>query len=59
MTENKRPQWVRCGKCDHEWIGLYLPIEVGELSKIVKGMACPSCASDAKEIYMKEPPHDE
>lgn len=51
MSETRKPQWVRCGECSHEWIGLYMPIEVNRLSKIVKGMHCPSCAADRKAIY--------
>lgn len=29
-----------------------MPIEVNRLSKIVKGMCCPSCAADSKAIYL-------
>jgi hypothetical protein len=29
-------------------------IEVNRLSKIVKGMFCPSCAADSKNIYMTQ-----
>lgn len=54
MGETRKPQWVRCGECGHEWIGLYMPIEVNRLSKIVKGMCCPSCAADSKQIYMTQ-----
>jgi len=54
MPETRKPQWVRCGECGHEWIGLYMPIEVNRLSKIVKGMCCPSCAADSKAIYMTQ-----
>jgi hypothetical protein len=31
-----------------------MPIEVSRLSKIVKGMCCPSCAADSKNIYMTQ-----
>jgi hypothetical protein len=31
-----------------------MPIEVNRLSKIVKGMCCPSCAADSKAIYMTQ-----
>ena len=52
MAEGRSPQWVRCSDCGHEWIWLYMPIEVSRLSKIVKGMCCPSCAADSKAIYL-------
>jgi len=59
MSDKRQPQWVRCGQCEHEWIGLYMPIEVNKLTKIIRGMACPSCASDSKQIYLtQEPRHD-
>jgi len=32
MPETRKPQWVRCGECGHEWIGLYMPIEVWKKS---------------------------
>ncbi len=59
MSETRKPQWVRCGECGHEWIGLYMPIEVNRLSKIVKGMHRPSCAADSKAIYMTQGRGDE
>ena len=54
MADTRRPQWVRCGECGHEWIGFYAPIEVNRMSKIVKGIHCPSCAADSKQIYMTQ-----
>ena len=54
MTDGRIPQWVKCGECGHKWIGYYMPIEVNRLNKIVRAMRCPSCAVDAKKIYITQ-----
>lgn len=60
MSETRKPQWVRCAECGHEWIGLYMPIDVRSLTRIVRGMHCPSCAADSKQIFMtKEKQNDQ
>ena len=52
--EDRTPQYVRCGSCDHQWIGFYLPIEVTMLSKIGGGMRCPSCGGDSRDIFLSD-----
>lgn len=59
MSEAKRPQWVRCGDCNHKWIGFYAPIEISKMTRIIRGMCCPSCAADSKQIYMTQGGKDE
>ena len=54
MNKPRKPQWVRCGECGHKWIGIYLPIDVRDLAKIVKDMRCQSCGADSKQIYMTQ-----
>lgn len=58
MSEAKRPQWVRCGDCNHKWIGFYAPIEVSKMTRIIGGMFCPKCAAagdfSSKSIFIPQ-----
>lgn len=50
-TEDRMPNHVVCGGCQHSWIGFYTPIPVTDFGKIAKGMRCPMCAG--KKIFVK------
>jgi len=49
--------WVHCEACQHEWIALYTPMEMGIVAKILKGAHCPMCATNAKQIATGKYPH--
>jgi hypothetical protein len=41
---------VVCGKCAHQWVAMYLPMELARAAKILKGLCCPSCGALNKHI---------
>lgn len=46
--EEKNPLWVHCADegCDHDWVAVWLPMEVNKAAKIMEGQRyCPRCAS--------------
>lgn len=49
MTE---PLWAKCGKCGHAYAPLALPIELGEMGRILKKAKCPKCGAGAKELLV-------
>ena len=38
------PVTVKCSNCDHQWIGLYLPMPISDAAKVMKNLTCPQCA---------------
>ena len=52
--EKKVPLHVQCDKCQHVWIALYTPMEMGLVAKILKRVMCPMCGAGVKDIHMLE-----
>jgi len=50
----RNPCKVRCTKCGHHWIGLYLPILIDDAAKIMKNLTCPMCAAGANKIVIAQ-----
>lgn len=48
--------WVRCGGCDHQWVALYMPMEMAKAGKIMERLICPKCAQDTDGIFMCKVP---
>lgn len=48
----RQPQWLKCLKCSHVWIGIYLPMELGKYARLMKKAFCPSCGAAAKDITL-------
>lgn len=44
--------WVTCEPCAHTWIAAYLPMEMGKIAKLMKGLRCPKCGEGGKRIFM-------
>lgn len=44
--------WVHCGKCGHEWIGAYTPMDLDLFARLMKRSMCPKCAAGAKSVLM-------
>lgn len=51
-TEERTPLEVHCGKCNHEWSPVILPMEAGLVAKVLKAARCPSCGADHKALKM-------
>lgn len=49
-TKQRTSLNVYCTKCGHAWIGLYLPMPIGDAAKAMGRLCCPMCAADAKQI---------
>lgn len=57
MSEEPRsPQWVRCAKCQHEWIGMYVPMHIADATRVMKNMTCPMCANNKTVMGIDTPP---
>ncbi|MCX2696361.1 zinc-ribbon domain-containing protein [Ochrobactrum chromiisoli] len=50
-----KPFWLRCGSCDHEWIGLHTPMEMSEFSRRLASITCPSCGADKNIFHIPAP----
>lgn len=50
--ETREPNWVKCGKCSHIWIGAYLPMEMTTFAKLLKSLRCPNCGNGPKQVFM-------
>lgn len=46
----REPLRVICSKCKHVWVGLYLPMAIGDAAKAMGKLCCPMCAADSKQI---------
>lgn len=44
--------WVRCAGCRHVWPAVYLPMEMGKVAQVLRGLRCPKCATGAHGIVM-------
>lgn len=44
-VEAKNPVWVECDKCQHRFIGLYLPMALSDAANVMKRLTCPMCAN--------------
>lgn len=51
MTDARKPFWVECGKCRHQWSAAYLPMEVSVFAKVAKA-SCPMCGNGPKGILI-------
>lgn len=51
--EAKKPFFVHCGKCRHEWAVAFLPLPVGVFVKLAKAL-CPMCG--AKKVLCGQLP---
>lgn len=50
--EEKKPFWAKCDVCKHCWPAAYLPMEMGLVAKLMKGLRCPKCGVGSKKILI-------
>ena len=58
MLPPEHPFDVRCGACEHKWSAAYIPMELGNFAKLIKGLSCPMCGQDSSKLFhwkSKEP----
>jgi hypothetical protein len=48
--EERKPFWAKCDECAHCWPAAYLPIELGKIGKMLKGLHCPMCGAPSKNL---------
>lgn len=51
MTEAKKPFWLECSECRHQWAAAYLPMEVETFAKAARAI-CPMCGQGPKGILI-------
>lgn len=44
--------YTNCHGCGHTWIAAHLPMEMGRIAKLMKGLRCPACGGNSKAIFM-------
>ena len=49
----REPVYVRCRGCEHEWIGMYMPMHITRAAAILQGLRCPNCGNDSASIFIK------
>ena len=47
---NSQDFWVHCNGCNHEWVAMHTPIEIGKAVQIIKRVICPKCAALSDKI---------
>lgn len=52
MTE-KRPLIVGCVACGHEWIAIYLPMEITKAARAMQAAHCPMCGASSSDIRIR------
>ena len=45
----------RCEGCGHEWVIVYLPMELGKAARVMKRACCPACGASSKSIVVADP----
>lgn len=52
MSEERKPFWVKCGKCQHCWAAAYVPMEVALFARVAAKPRCPMCGNGPKNIFV-------
>lgn len=47
MTTERKPWYVECGDCGHQWIGYYMPMDSSKVADVMLTLRCPMCGSRA------------
>lgn len=47
--------YVHCGDCAHEWVAIYLPIQLSLMARF-KNICCPKCAS--RKVFVGKAPRE-
>ena len=54
MTDPDKRMHFRCGDCDTNFsTGDVFPMEIDDLSKLVRETKCPTCGARAKKLYLR------
>jgi hypothetical protein len=48
----KKAMVLLCMKCNHQWFGVYLPMTVANVARVLATICCPKCAATSKEIMV-------
>lgn len=54
MSEKPNYIYAKCGKCEHLWPVLRLPMELGKVAKLMRRAFCPECGADAGDLFVGE-----
>lgn len=52
MADPSTAFMVKCGACQHGWKAATLPMPLGRIAAVLKGLHCPECGADSKQIYV-------
>jgi hypothetical protein len=53
MTGDKNALMVKCGACQHSWKACTLPLPLQRVATLLKGLFCPECGADSKQIFVE------
>lgn len=52
LPGSKKPFWVQCGKCRHQWAAAFLPMEAELFGKVAGKACCPMCGNGPKGNFV-------
>lgn len=44
---------VKCAACQNSWKAAPLPMPIAKLAALLKGLFCPHCGADSKNIFVE------
>jgi hypothetical protein len=55
--KDREPSWVHCRACQHEWPGVWLPMEALLACRVMKahGKLCPRCGAKKVSVGRVKP----
>lgn len=57
LPADRVPQWLKCMKCSHIWIAIYIPMELGLWTRRMKHVFCPNCGVGAIKLTLAKQDH--
>lgn len=52
MSEPRRPVPFWCSACQHEWVGMYLPLPIDDACRCMSRATCPNCGAGVKDVRL-------
>lgn len=44
--------WVRCGRCDHQWVAGFLPQPMIQFARALAALHCPNCSAPSTQVFL-------
>ena len=57
--EEQKPMMVSCNKCNHRWVGMWLPMQMSKAVAILQSIRCPKCAATSEHVVAVPDPKEQ